>query len=80
MSQLSSPENVMHNYAIAYEKLYNRRPRDLRAVDSNWVIVNGARMQISELEHLTRQLQLEYNQSLGNRRNVVSRLIKWFKG
>lgn len=80
MAQLSTSENVMHNYAMAYEKLYNRRPRDLRAVDNDWVIVNGARMQISELEHLTRQLQLEYRQSVGNRRNVVSRLIKWFKG
>ena len=80
MSQLSISENVMHNYAVAYEKLYNRRPRDLRAVDNDWVIVNGARMQISELEHLTRQLQLEYRQTLGNRRNIVSRLVKWFKG
>ena len=80
MAQLSTPENVMHSYATAYEQLYNRRPRDLRAVDNDWVIVNGARMRITELEHLTRQLQLEYRQSIGNRRNIVGRLIKWFKG
>jgi hypothetical protein len=76
----ASPEYVMHSYADAYEKLYNRRPRDLRAVDNDWVIVNGARMRTAELEHLTRQLQMEYRQSLGSQRNVVSRLIKWFKG
>lgn len=80
MAQITTPENVMHNYAVAYEKLYNRRPRDLRAVDNDWVIVNGARMRIAELEHLTRQLQLEYKQSIGDRRNLVTRLIKWFKG
>lgn len=78
MSQ--SPEILMHNYAQAYEKLYNRRPRDLRAVDSEWVIVNGARMRLNELEHLTQQLQLEYRETLSNKRNVVARLIKWFKG
>jgi hypothetical protein len=74
-----SPEHVMHSYAEAYEKLYNRRPRDLRAVDRNWVIVNGARMRISELEILTKQLQMEYSQSMASKRNLVSRLIGWFK-
>jgi hypothetical protein len=74
-----SPEHVMHSYAEAYEKLYNRRPRDLRAVDSNWVIVNGARMRINELEILTKQLQMEYKQSMASKRNLVSRLIGWFK-
>ena len=74
-----SPEYVMHSYASAYEKLYKRRPRDLRAVDSNWVIVNGARMRINELEILTKQLQMEYKQSMVSKRSVVSRLIGWFK-
>lgn len=80
MAQITSPENVMFNYAHAYEKLYNRRPRDLRAVDSDWVIVNGARMRLAELEHLTKQLQMEYSQTISNKRNLVSRLVKWFKG
>lgn len=74
-----SPEHVMHSYSEAYEKLYNRRPRDLRAVDSNWVIVNGARMRTNELEILTKQLQMEYKQSMTDRRSIVSRLIGWFK-
>jgi hypothetical protein len=77
---VQSPEHVMHSYAEAYEKLYNRRPRDLRAVDNNWVIVNGARMRINELEILTKQLQMEYSQSIGSKRSIVGRLINWFKG
>lgn len=77
---VQTPEQVMHRYAKAYENLYDRRPRDLRAVDSNWVIVNGARMRVAELEHLTRQLQMEYNQTMSEKKSVVSRLIKWFKG
>lgn len=75
-----SPELLMRNYVEAYEKLYNRRPRDLRAVDGDWVVVNGARMRLIELEHLTQQLHLEYSQSLESRKSVVSRLVKWFKG
>lgn len=77
---VQSPEQVMHRYAKAYENLYNRRPRDLRAVDDKWVIVNGARMRVGELEHLTRQLQTEYNQTVSEKKNVLGRLIKWFKG
>lgn len=80
MVSIQSTNTVMYRYAEAYQKLYNRRPRDLRAVDDNWVIVNGARMRLVELEHLTKQLQIEYKQSLNNRRNMLDKLIKWFKG
>jgi len=80
MASIQSTNNVMHRYAEAYEKLYNRRPRDLRAVDDDWVIVNGARMRIAELEHLTNQLQMEYKQALSNKKSIVGKLIKWFKG
>lgn len=80
MVSIQGTNTVMYRYAEAYEKLYNRRPRDLRALDDNWVIVNGARMRLTELDHLTKQLQMEYKQSLSNRRNMVSKLIKWFKG
>ncbi|HEX2619798.1 MAG TPA: hypothetical protein VHL11_06615 [Phototrophicaceae bacterium] len=73
-------EKVMTHYADAYQKLYNRTPRDLRALDNEWVVVNGARMRINELEYLTRQLQQEYTQGLEQKRNVVMRLVKWFKG
>ena len=75
-----SSEQAMISYAEAYERLYKRIPRDLRAIDGNWVVVNGARMSVTELEYLTQQLQLEYRQGIADRRGVVSRLIKWFKG
>jgi len=80
MATIQNTNTVMHRYSEAYEKLYNRRPRDLRAVDDDWVIVNGARMRLTELEHLTNQLQMEYKQTIDNKKSVVSRLIKWFKG
>lgn len=80
MASTRNTNVVMLQYVEAYEKLYNRRPRDLRALDEDWVIVNGARMRLSELDHLTKQLQLEYKQTMSNKRNLVSRLIKWFKG
>jgi hypothetical protein len=74
-----SPEKAMMHYSEAYQKLYNRRPKDLRAVDRDWVIVNGARMRVGELEFLTMQLQREYSQEKEERRSIVNRLLKWFK-
>ncbi len=75
-----SANQVIHQYAEAYQKLYNRRPSDLRALDNNWVIVNGARMRVTELEYLTHRLHQEYSQTRASRKSVINRLIKWFKG
>lgn len=72
-------ERALTGYAEAYRKLYNRQPRDLRAVDNDWVIVNGARMRVNELEYLTRQLQQEYTQGLEKKKSMVLRLLNWFK-
>jgi hypothetical protein len=74
-----SSEKAMIHYAEAYQKLYKRMPKDLRALDSNWVVVNGARMRVSELEYLTKQLQQEYMQSVAERRSIVNRLLNWFR-
>jgi hypothetical protein len=74
-----SSEKAMMHYADAYQKLYNRRPKDLRALENGWVMVNGARMRVTELEHLTVQLQREFSQGLDQRRSVVTRLLKWFQ-
>jgi hypothetical protein len=74
-----SAERAIIHYAEAYQKLYKRMPKDLRALDSNWVIVNGARIQVGELEHLTARLLHEYNESIARKKSVVSRLISWFK-
>ncbi|MCL4246920.1 MAG: hypothetical protein KJ065_02085 [Anaerolineae bacterium] len=79
MMNVINAEQAMFDYAEAYERLYNRPPRDLHALDHEWVIVNGARMRANELEYLTRQLQLEYSQGVAHRRSIVNRLLKWFK-
>ncbi|MCA9883492.1 MAG: hypothetical protein KC546_19170 [Anaerolineae bacterium] len=73
------PKTIMIGYIEAYEKLYKRQPTGLRALDREWVLVNGARMRIVELEKLTYQLTLEYGQ-LQEKKSMVSRLIKWFRG
>ena len=78
-TEVMSADQAMYHYADAYKKLYKRMPKDLRAVDSNWVIVNGARIQVEELEHLTARLLHEYDQSIAQKKNLVSRLINWFK-
>ena len=72
-------EQSMVLYSNAYLKLYNRRPKDLRALDNGWVIVNGARMQVSELDYLITQLMREYSQGVEQKRRIVNRLLKWFK-
>lgn len=79
---MSNPpaEKIVAHYTEAYQRLYKREPRDLRMIDSEWVIVNGAQMRLHELEYLTQQLQLEYRAGLEKRKNVVQRLVKWFKG
>lgn len=74
-----SAEKAMSHYADAYQKLYNRRPKDMRVVEEGWVLVNGARMRVTELEVLTTQLQHEYQRDTDQRRSVVNRLLKWFK-
>jgi hypothetical protein len=73
-------EHVMQSYVDAYNKLYSRVPQDIRAIDREWVIVNGARMRLTELEYLTQQMQLEYQQMRSERKTMISKLIKWFTG
>ena len=75
----ASAEQVMMYYAEAYQRLYKRLPKDLRALENGWVVVNGARMRVVELEHLTLQLQREYDQALAQRRSIVNRLLNWLK-
>lgn len=75
----SAADRVLIHYSEAYQKLYNRSPRELRPLENGWVLVNGARMRLTELEYLTVQLQREYNQGNDERRTVVKRLLNWFK-
>jgi hypothetical protein len=71
-------EKAMARYQTVYVSLYQRRPRVLRDLGNNWVLVNGARMNVEELENLADQLQKEYQQALVNKRNIVKKLLKWF--
>jgi hypothetical protein len=68
---------AVKQYAEAFQKLYNRQPRELRLVSEGWVLVNGAKMRIADLEFLTAQLQREYQRSQNHRRGIVTRLIAW---
>ena len=75
----SSIATVMKRYRQVYLKLYQREPRELRDLGTGWVLVNGARMQVSELVRLTDQMQNEYRQAVTHKRNVVMRLLTWLR-
>lgn len=78
VTQVSAERALLH-YADAYRKFYKRLPRELRAIDHNWVIVNGARVEASELEYLTEHLRQAYQRTTVQKRSLVTRLINWFK-
>ena len=71
-------EKAMARYLDIYQALYRRAPSELRDLGSNWVLVNGARMTVEELDQLTEQLQKELQQEQSRRRNIVRRLLTWF--
>lgn len=74
-----SNDKILLAYSEAYQKLYQRKPRELRLIENDFVIVNGARMRVSDLEHLAIQLQREYARLHEQRRSIVNRLLTWFK-
>ncbi len=71
-------EKAMARYTEIYQSLYRRKPSELRDLGGAWVIVNGARMSVEELEHLTGQLQREFQQEQHRKRGLVKRLLGWF--
>jgi hypothetical protein len=71
-------ENAMARYLEVYQSLYRRAPTELRELGGEWVLVNGARMTIGELEQLTEQLQRELQTEQARKRNLVKRLLNWF--
>ncbi len=73
-------EKAMAQYLEVYQSLYRRAPSELRDLGSDWVLVNGARMSLAELQQLTEQLQRELQQEQIRKRNVVKRLLTWFGG
>ncbi len=71
-------ERAMARYLEIYQSLYKRKPSELRDLGSDWVLVNGARMTLHELEQLTGQLQSEFQQEQMRKRGLVKRLLGWF--
>ena len=71
-------EQALQGYAAVYHKLYQRVPRDLRIINTEWVIVNGARMHVSELISVTTQLYAEYKRGQDKKKTLVGRLIGFF--
>lgn len=71
-------EKVMARYREVYLLLYQRTPKELRNLGNDFVLVNGARMHVRELEHLTEELSQEYQQGLANKRTIVKKLLGWF--
>jgi predicted DNA-binding protein (UPF0251 family) len=71
-------EKAMARYLEIYQSLYKRAPAELRDLGGDWVLVNGARMTIEELEQLTLQLQRELQQEQARKKNIVRRLMNWF--
>ncbi len=71
-------EKSMAQYLEIYQSLYRRTPSELRDLGGDWVLVNGARMTLQELEQLTEQLQREFQQEKARKRNLVKRLMTWF--
>ncbi len=71
-------ERAMANYVEVYQALYRKTPSELRDLGDEWVLVNGARMTVRELEQLTGQLQRELQQERARKRGLVKRLLGWF--
>jgi hypothetical protein len=71
-------EKAMARYLEIYQSLYRRAPSELRDLGGDWVVVNGARMTLDELEQLTEQLQRELQQEQARKRSLVKRLLNWF--
>ncbi len=71
-------EKAMAKYLEIYQSLYRRAPTELRDLGGDWVLVNGARMSLVELEQLTEQLQRELQQEQNRKRSLVKRLLTWF--
>ncbi len=70
---------TIQQYQQLYRKLYRREPGEVRDLGSGWVLVNGARMRVTELEKLTEQMRREYRLVVARKRSIVERLLAWFR-
>jgi hypothetical protein len=46
-------QSVMNLYADAYQQVYQMPPKDFRAINADQVLLNGAIIQVSDLEYMT---------------------------
>ncbi len=72
-------DTAMMRFTSAYVKLFKRMPQNLQAIDNNWVLVNGARFQIVELEFLSAHMELQYKLVQQQKRGLIQRLVRWLK-
>lgn len=72
-------ETAIMRFTDAYTKLFKRNPQDLYALDNNWIVVNGARFQVVELEFLSAHMELQYKLVQEQKRGLIHRLIRWLK-
>ncbi len=72
------PHNFLADYTQAYRTLYQRNPSEVKDLGGGWVVVNGARMSMRQLEMLTKQLHQEIKKEREAKRSIVKRLLKWF--
>lgn len=70
-------EKIITEYSTAYNSLYKRSPSQVEDLGNEWVLVNGARMSLTQLEQLTQQLNQEIK-ALQDKKNIVKRLMRWF--
>ena len=74
-----SADTAMSRFTSAYVKLFKRMPQDLHVIDGNWILVNGARFQIVELEFLSAHMELQYKLVQQQKRGLINRLVRWLK-
>jgi hypothetical protein len=70
---------LLERYEQVYRKLHQRGPDELRDLGSGWVVVNGARMRVAELERLTEELYGEYRRTNAEKRSIIKRLVGWLR-
>lgn len=78
MGAMATPASVIiGRYQQLYRKLYLQEPHELRDLGTGWVVVNGVRMRVAELERLTEQMQSQYRQTVTQKRSIVKRIVAW---
>lgn len=77
---MSTPSHpTVTKYVDLYRKLYQRDPKDVRILNSEFVMVNDTQIRISDLDLLIEQLEQEYRAEQKKKRSTIMKLIGWFR-